>query len=145
EPELTTIPEPRNANGNAAPTDATPGSQFVQGVCPEGWAVPSSGDYMALFQTAGTSDKVKDSSKGWLPGYEGTEPNTGFNARGAGYYDNAVERFMNLLGETYFWTSDPAANSQNGTCIVINYHCADGMVQDKDKGRCHSVRCLKVY
>ena len=147
DPELSIVPQPRNSNGRgkAAPTDATPGSQFVQGVCPDGWAVPTSGDYMVLCEVAGTTDKVKDSSKGWLPGYEGTEPTTGFNARGAGYYDSTVDRFMNLLGETYYWTSDSAANSQNGTCIVISYHCADGMVQDKDKKRCHSVRCIRVY
>ena len=149
EPEKTTVPQNRNRGRGkffmAPPTQSTPGSQFVQGLCPEGWAVPTSGDFMILLETAGTTDKVKDSRIGWLPGYEGTEPNTGFNARGAGYYDNAIDRFLNLLGETYFWTSDPAANSNDGTCIVINYHCADGLVQEQDKGRCHSVRCLKVY
>ena len=149
EPEKSTVPQTRNRGRRllfaAPPTVATPGSQFVQGICPEGWAVPTSGDFMQLFDAAGTTDKVKDSSEGWLPGYEGTEPTSGFNARGAGYYDNAIDRFLNLLGETYFWTSDSAANSSDGTCISISYHCADGMVQEKDKGRCHSVRCIKVY
>ena len=145
EPELSTVPQPRNSNGKAAPTDATPGSQFVQGLCPEGWAVPTSGDFMQLFATAGTIDQIKDSNTGWLPGYEGTEPNSGFNSRGAGYYDNAVDRFMNLLGETYYWTSDPASNSNKGTCVGINYHCADGLFQEQNKDRGQSVRCIRVY
>ena len=147
EPELSTVPQIRNLGGSGImPVPATPGSQFVQGICPEGWAIPTGNDFAVLFETAQTMDKVKDSnSEYWLPGYEGTEPNTGFNARGAGYYSQTLDKYFNLRGETYFWTCDKPGDSSNATCAVIKYHCSDGMIQNQDKGRGQSVRCIRMY
>ena len=151
EPELSTVPQNRNRGGRGKlfavmPVPATPGTQFVQGICPEGWAIPTTNDFMVLFETAGTMDKIKEADNAyWLPGYEGTLPNTSFNARGAGYYNQTLDRYFNLRGETYFWTCDKPGDSSTATCVVINYHCADGMVQEQDKGRGQSVRCLRMY
>ena len=147
EPELSTVPQIRNLRGSGImPVPATPGSQFIQGICPEGWAIPTGNDFAVLFETAQTMDKVKDSnSEYWLPGYEGTEPNTGFNARGAGYYSQTLDKYFNLRGETYFWTCEKPGDSSNATCAVIKYHCSDGMIQNQDKGRGQSVRCIRMY
>ena len=136
---------PENDNDTPAAITMGPTGPYVQGICPEGWALPSDADYMTLFNTAVTTDKLKEANTPyWLPGLGGTLPNTGFNARGAGYYDGSINRYINLLGETFFWTSEVTTTYQAGHCAVINYYCPDGLIQEQDKGRGQSVRCLRM-
>ena len=133
---------------NNTPANSSVGffGPYVQGVCPDGWALPNDADFMTLFNTAGVADQLKEAnSQYWLPGHDGTLPNTGFNARGAGFYDNNLDRYLNLLGETYFWTGDVSTTSVKGHCAVINYYCPESLLQEQDKGRGQSVRCLRMY
>lgn len=140
------------AEGNdmATPTVLTEPSshyKYVQGVCPEGWALPTTDDILNMLTSAGnTLDKIKSSDiTAWLPGATGTNE-SGFSARGAGYYDNVAERYVNLLGETYFWTCDVSNSTvQKGVCSVITHSCPEMLIQDKMKGLGYSVRCLKRF
>ena len=136
---------PEGDNNTPAAVTTGPTGPYVQGICPTGWALPSDADYMTLFNTAVSMDKLKEAgAEYWLPGMGGTLPNTGFNARGAGYYDGSINRYLNLLGETYFWTSEVTTTYYDGHCAVINYYCPQGLIQEQDKGRGQSVRCLRM-
>ena len=98
-----------------------------------------------MFETAGLVDYLKDPNPAyWLPGFAGVAPGTGFDARGAGWYDSDINRYMNLLGETYYWTSEPVTHVVNGHCAVITYYCPDGIIKDQKKGSGLSIRCIKM-
>ena len=131
---------------NATATTVTgPTGPYVQGICPDGWALPSADDYRTLFTTAGLVDYLKDTdAQYWLPGAAGITPSTGFDARGAGILDSDIHRYINLLGETYFWTSELAPTTVKGHCAVITYYCPEGIIQEQMKGHGQSVRCIRM-
>lgn len=138
------VPE---GDDSAAPADSLDnhGNPYVQGVCPEGWAVPTEEEYLIMLESAGgVSAKVKEASAlYWLPDREGTLPNSGFNARGAGYYDGGLGRYYNLLGQTNFWTSEGPANSSSAESLTITHYCDEGLIESSSKGIGYSIRCLR--
>ena len=132
---------------NATPTettDPTSGIKYVQGICPTGWAIPSASSYDNMIATAGGTDNVKSfDATTWLPGYAGNNPGSGFNAKGAGYYNNDIDRYENILSQTDFWTVSTGATVQNGICSEITHTCPQSLTKSYDKGRGFSVRCVK--
>lgn len=132
----------------AVPTTATApdGHTYVQGICPSGWALPTVANYQHLIAFAGNADRLKDSDVHyWLPEANGVEPNIGFDVRGAGYYDASIDRYFNLLGQTYLWTSDVITNVWGGVCCSITHSCPTGLIQEEVKSRGQSVRCIRVF
>lgn len=125
------VPTVLNATGSNYP--------YVQGICPEGWALPSAAAYQQI-STDANAMKSTDAAA-WLPGSSATDA-LGFTAAGAGYYDASSERYVNLLGETYFWTAE-TTSVVNGTCCVLTQTCPQGIITDKFKGQGFSVRCVK--
>jgi uncharacterized protein (TIGR02145 family) len=106
--------------------DGSPSSNsnpsFVQGICPNGWHVPSDGEWMQLERTLGMTTaesfsqgfrgshsegrKLKETSEAflWYPtGNDGTN-NSGFTALPGGYCTNAGF-FVNLEFNAYFFSS----------------------------------------
>ena len=132
-------------NNTQPSTQAGPnGLDYIQGICPDGWAVPTDAQYDDLWLNGYGTEGIKDmDGRYWLPGLAGTTPNCGFNARGAGYYDGSVDRYYNLLGETYFWTGDPVTTVEEGHCSVITMTCPQMMHTVYPKGHGHSVRCVQ--
>lgn len=131
ENDNTAVPTVLNATGSNYP--------YVQGICPEGWAVPSAAAYQ---QIAADANALKSTdAAAWLPGSSATNA-TGFTAAGAGYYDASSERYVNMLGETYFWSAE-TTSVVNGTCCVLTQTCPQGIITDKFKGQGFSVRCVK--
>ena len=118
---------------------------YVQGICPEGWAVPTLEEYGIMFAAAGgTVDKVKEASTlYWLPGKEGTLPNSGFDARGAGYFDQATNRYYNLMGNTYFWTVNPPTGGGTTSSVEYNYYCDLPRISESLKTMGYSIRCIR--
>lgn len=118
---------------------------FVQGLCPDGWAIPTSEQFSNLTSVAGGSAKVKssDDSK-WLPGKAGVEPVSGFNAVGAGYYNTDINAFQKHLGVAQIWTSDISGNSAQGICCMFDYSCPDVRFIDVKKTVMNSVRCVRI-
>jgi uncharacterized protein (TIGR02145 family) len=133
-------------DNSAVPADsvAPMGEHYVKGICPDGWAMPTSAQYDDLWRNGYGTSGVKDKdAQYWLPGYAGTDPNCYFNARGAGYYDPTTGRYYNLLGDTYFWTGESAPDSAMGQCSVITHTCPDIVSQEQLKVRGQSVRCVQ--
>ena len=133
-------------DNNAVPT-ATPdilGESYVQGICPEGWVLPTPDAFTLMLANGGNATNAKsDNNLYWLPNRQGVAPLSGFDALGAGNYNAALDRYENLLGSTNFWTS-LNANAQNATSVEINYFCEDGMMKEFSKEDGLSVRCLKI-
>lgn len=136
------VPE---GDDNAMPTVITePLSQlqYVQGICPDGWALPKMSDYSNMVSVAGGVDPVKsDDQTTWLPGAAGTNA-SGFNAKGAGFYDNSIDRYLNILGETNFWSCENIT-MYKGKCGVIAFNCPEFMEKEVLKGMGFSVRCIR--
>lgn len=136
------VPEGDNAAVPATTTDPVSSYVYVSGVCPEGWALPSTANLQdATDRVADVSAlKSTDQSK-WLPGAAGTDA-LGFSAVAAGYYDPVSARYLNLLGEAYFWSYDTYTATE-ASCLTVAYHCEQALYQDKVKGMGYSVRCVK--
>ena len=137
------VPEGDN---NAEPSGTTDpfGTPYVQGICPEGWALPTVNEYMQMIANSGDATHAKDGSNlYWLPGYEGQPPFSGFDAYGAGKYNGAIDRYQELLGKTHFWTTLSGSGSETATTVEINYYCAEGLQTELSKGDGVSIRCIR--
>ncbi|MCH2023274.1 MAG: T9SS type A sorting domain-containing protein [Saprospiraceae bacterium] len=88
----------------------------VQGICPNGWHVPSDAEWTelemalglpaadtAIYGLRGTHAGHMKSTTGWVSGMNGTNT-SGFNALPAGYY-NSSNNFVDLGSVATFWTS----------------------------------------
>ena len=124
---------------------ADDGTEYIQGICPTGWAVPSQHDVTVLNTTAGTVDNLKDPSAGyWLPGYEGFNPGTGFNARGGGRYNATLNRYEGLLTAYHFWEADQTIGALDIMSACITYYCDSVLiVEPNQKNDRKSVRCIR--
>lgn len=117
-----------------------------QGLCPDGWGIPTVTDFQNLFTYGGGNVaylKHKDPTT-WLPGKAGIDPSTGFNAPGAGYYNSALGRYEDLLDNVRYWTdSSVDPTSDKATCCEFNYYCNEPMFKVVSKLDKNSVRCIK--
>jgi len=123
----------------SAINDGSGRTTFVQGICPDGWRIPSAEELQLL--TAFDANELRNTNF-WL------KPNNNnnllkFDARGAGFYNNATHRFEDLYGYTAYWSSDTPENSDfTSICACIHYFCNQvEMVQIK-KTEAISVRCV---
>ncbi len=123
------------------------GQPFVQGICPAGWAVPTEADYSELQLFVGDAMLLKDAGEGyWIPGNGGTLPNSGFNARGGGFFNSTNNRYEGILSDYWAWTSDFNAGGVTATSANISYYCNAMTFVEANKTDRRSVRCVrKVY
>ena len=125
------------------------GSLYVQGICPNGWAVGSMEDFHTLELTAGSMASLKDPGTAyWLSGYEGDDPGTGFNARGGGWYNSTRSRYEDILTGFHFWRADAPGISTltTSTTVIsclISYHCDQILERTSRKDDRRSVRCIR--
>ena len=121
------------------------GQPYVEGICPDGWAVGSLQDFTALFATVGDDLLLKDAGNGyWLPGFGGTLPNSGFNARANGFYNSVSQRYEDLLTGAHFWMPESVtADSISVNNFVLQYYCPDAKFQHNPKGDRKGVRCIR--
>lgn len=119
------------------------GTTFIQGICPEGWAIPSVAQYNTMLAKAGGAQAImSDEESAWLPGYAGTNA-SGFGAMGAGYYESL--QYQRQLGYTYFWTSDLNVNNSNVAKVMeLRCGCDEFTCKEKSKEDKVSVRCVRV-
>ena len=120
---------------------AKTGAKYIQGVCPEGWSIPSVGQYTTLMVEG--LDALKSNEEGtWLPGKLGTNA-SGFNMKGAGLYE--AGQFKRMLGYADFWTSVTVeGNSTVATAVEARYDCDEMMPKNMSKENKISVRCVRI-
>jgi uncharacterized protein (TIGR02145 family) len=110
----------------------------VQGICPDGWHLPSQAELALLNQYSANDLK---SEHYWLtPGND----LFGFNALPAGKYSGAIDRFIDMYGFTGYWASDAEPN-QYAHYYTINYYCSDVKNETTIKTDGLSVRCIMDY
>jgi uncharacterized protein (TIGR02145 family) len=88
----------------------------VQGICPNDWHIPSREEWLLL---APYSAKQLKSTTCWVT--PGTD-DYNFTALGAGMYDGATNRFIDLYGATGFWSSTSASDAM-AYSFFLNYYC----------------------
>ena len=111
----------------------------IQGVCPEGWHLPSYDEWKTLFNES-MAGKVLKSMSGWEKSGDGTD-DFGFSALPAGYrYD---DRYYNLEGYyAYFWSSTEF-DSNRSYNMYLGYSDYYAGLDNNSKGDGFSVRCLQ--
>jgi uncharacterized protein (TIGR02145 family) len=127
------------AMANSASSAANPSG--IQGVCPDGWHLPSDAEWTTLTNFVGSNAGTKlKATSGWSSG-NGTDT-YGFSALPGGVYNNA-NTFMDVSKEGYWWsateyTSNPSAYNRNMSYNSVNVSRGGGW-----KTNFHSVRCVK--
>ncbi len=106
----------------------------AQNACPNGWHVPSSNEFQALYNNHEAS---------WFMGTSwggSSDPYFGFNALPAGiYYNNASQQnFIYFGNQAYFWSSN-ATGSNAATAFILP--AKNMRSQAKTMG--FSLRCVK--
>ena len=125
------------------------GNVKVRGVCPEGWHLPDTTEWNALFTAVGgwaTAGKMLKSTEGWNDyyGYYVTSGNGSdsyfFSALPAGRrYNNGG---FNYEGDYAFFWSSTEFNSYNAYDMYLYYYDDNAYLGYINKSHGFSVRCL---
>jgi uncharacterized protein (TIGR02145 family) len=121
----------------------TPAPSLIQGVCPNGWRLPTYNEYLELTETLGYSLADLRSANHWLDSAGNNSSN--FDMRPAGYYDATANQFMNLHGNTYFITTTTIlSETPIFEAFSCGYNCPELLRYIGNKTNGYSVRCVKV-
>lgn len=134
--------------GSKARSVENPFSTPRQGICPNGWHLPTDDEFKTLvtFLSNNATKKLKSSS-GWYNNGNGTD-NYNFNALPSGKECNKTEGgFVDGVGESmYFWTSDTydKYDGDVAKALYMDYNNQDDwMFTTRNKHQGVSVRCVK--
>lgn len=134
---------PKDSTNPVITIDPDSHLSYVQGICPTGWALPTTESFATLMSVAGDVKHLKSSdATTWLPGMNGNDA-TGFEAVGSGYYSEIQPHFYDLYGEVYFWTSEGDPITKKGVCSSITLTCPTMLVGSLNMNMGFSVRCVK--
>ena len=115
------------------PTRAT----RIQGICPEGWFLPNEED----FELLNNADlHTLRSTDYWL--YNNGDNSTGFDWRPSGLYNMNTQRYENLLGNAYLWSSF-STSSTEAHCHMADCNCYLIYDMITQKENAYSVRCVQ--
>lgn len=137
------LPE-NSTNTPDTTTDPVSHIKYIKGICPTGWGLPTTASFESMYIASGSDAANLKSSNisTWLAGMTGTDA-TGFSAVGAGFYMDKSPYFFDLLGETFFWTSEGTPVEKKGTCCSITHTCPKLLYFTTDAGMGYSIRCVK--
>ena len=114
------------------------GHNHIQGICPDGWFLPTPEHYERLNEYGTPSLRSPDL---WVVG--AGDNSTGFTALPAGYYNGTLNRFEGMLTETYFWSTKKVQESIAKCIYSVDYACDSVMKKYPMSGLGYSVRCVK--
>ncbi len=135
-----------NGKGCGLESDCTP-TYPVRGICPEGWHLPSSEEFLALLSYAGggaTAGHKLKSRTGWESNKNGTDE-YGFTLYPTGFrWNGAEDDFGHLTNNAYLWSSSFATYSNTDASFL-------GVDRDENyvtvgsgyNAKYYSVRCLQ--
>ncbi len=132
-----------NISEDGSESPETDENGFTQGICPEGWHVPTAKEMNALFSYPAAD---LNSLEEWFQPNHNTN-STNFSLLPAGYYDASIDRFENLHTYTYLWSSaDNASTSPlKAMTMKVTTYCEESMLSDEPTTNAYSVRCVKNY
>lgn len=111
-------------------------SDTIQGLCPDGWHIPTTEQYLSL--TVYPADELKSPNYWIVPGNNATD----FTSLPGGYYNPISNGFYNMRGNAYYWTS-AIGNNGRGESYQLSYSCENGLLEEGPKDYAYSVRCIK--
>ena len=129
--------------GKECDSTSTRSVTLIQGVCPDGWHLPSKTEWNALFTAVGgesTAGEVLKSQSGWYNNGNGTDA-FGFSALPAGGRNGDGEGY-NEGDYAYFWSSTEL-NSNYAYDVHLGYGGEDAGLLYNIKNNGFSVRCVK--
>lgn len=125
------------AEGNTALN--TPNSRgHIQGVCPEGWYLPTTSQIQSLLNTNTMNNLRSDNY--WIDG--GGDNASELTLVPGGMYNANTDRYENLGGNCYLWSAYEYDASTAKT-FEADCHCWIFKISDSVKGMGYSVRCIK--
>jgi uncharacterized protein (TIGR02145 family) len=126
-------------------------TEGVQGICPDGWHLPSYAEYTILSDYLGGANataggKMKETGYAhWVPPNTGATNESGFTGLGAG--DRYLEGFFaGKAGESFFWTSTQYVQPEPMTHAIgaeLHYLHAELYYTPWNKNYGYSVRCTR--
>ena len=116
------------------------GAGPIQGICPDGWHIPSYSEAEQLVNFIGTGNgNNAKSTYGWDEDYKGSNTN-GMSFVGAGYRWAYNVTYTGKGELTYLWIYREAQESYR---IAVEGDGTIKIVNDKEYGDHYSVRCVK--
>ena len=109
----------------------------VQGVCPEGWFVPAPEQFNTMSEIDMGNLRAPEY---WLDG--GGNNSTKFSILPGGAYNSDKDRFENILGNAYFWSTDLTGSAQP-RAYMADCNCYMWQILDSSPKHGFSVRCVK--
>ncbi len=133
------------AMNGAASSNSNPSG--VQGVCPDGWHLPSDAEWDELANYLGgdtiAGGKLKETGTiHWNPPNLGATNETGFTALPGGYRDKFDGLFYGLKGIGNFWSATEY-DLNSAVFFRLNYNFKDLFDTRRNMQIGHSVRCVK--
>ena len=122
-------------------------TEGVQGICPDGWHIPTSAEwdilmsYLGGFTVAGGKMKETGTSY-WASPNTGATNESGFTCYGSGY-SNSNGLFHDLLTVSFLWSSTQMSESNASGRKLTNSSAAIIFWEQYGKAYGYSVRCVK--
>jgi len=119
----------------------------AQGICPDGWHIPSSQDWKTLIRYLGGDDmaggKMKfTGSNGWQNPNVGATNSSGFTALPGGYFDFMAQQWHDQYRYGYFWSSQTITQGTS-VAMSLSYRTSDIDLYEEYIPSALSVRCIK--
>jgi uncharacterized protein (TIGR02145 family) len=118
-----------------------PLSGKVQGICPDGWRIPSQAEWNVLNRFS--ADDLK-STQYWLSPLGPGNDLYGFDALPAGWYNGGLNRYQDMYGFAGWWACDAPLGS-TANYFSFSYYCNDIQVGIKNRVDGLSVRCIMEW
>ena len=122
-------------------------TEGAQGICPDGWHVPTHLDYVELtsfldgLSVAGGKMK-EEGTVHWISPNVGATNESGFTVVGGGYYSGNPGAFYKLREQAWFWTSTLSGTKNPGTRSLGNNYTGVGK-STQNKWWVYGIGCIK--
>ncbi len=117
----------------------------AQGICPDGWHLPTALEWKELIRLLGNEDKAGGKLKStllWQQPNVGADNSSGFAAWPGGYFDSVIQAWADLNRQGYFWMSEMVDNDQ-AVAVNLTYRNSGIVRYDEFRTSALSVRCVK--
>ncbi len=127
----------------AAPSNGNPSG--VQGVCPDGWHLPSKAEFQQLVDyvgAGGSAWNLKESNAAYWNNPEQNTNESGFSARGAGLRDYIFFNYSSLKETTNFWSTTEQDDNRSSNMRIYDQQ-GNAVLHNDQKLAGFSVRCVQ--
>lgn len=125
---------------NSTETPSVNTAGYVQGICPNGWHIPTVSEMSALRLISAEDLR---STELWAIPNDNTN-STNFSELPAGRFNASSDRFEGMLTEAYLWSvATPVPDA--ASALAFSYYCDTPQLNHLSANDAVSVRCVKDY